>query len=150
MKLEKDKFLEIIDVTPLVSVDIIIENNKGDILLGYRKNKPAKDFWFVPGGRIHKNETINNAFDRILKKELGLAGGFDKELLGVYDHIYSDNFAGKEGVNTHYVVIGYKVRVDINKEEMVIDDQHADLKWFSKEDIINQDEVHANTKRYFS
>ena len=56
--LNKQAFTEVIDRTPLVSIDLVVENEKGEILFGLRKNRPAKDYWFVPGGRILKNETL--------------------------------------------------------------------------------------------
>ena len=61
------EFLNIIDKTPLVSIDLIIENPQGKILLGKRCNKPAQGYWFVPGGRIQKNETLEQAIRRISK-----------------------------------------------------------------------------------
>ena len=45
------------------------------ILLGKRKNPPAKNFFFVPGGRIFKSELKKHAFKRILKNELGFSLG---------------------------------------------------------------------------
>lgn len=94
-----DEFLNIIDKTPLVSIDLIIENPEGKILLGKRNNRPAQDYWFVPGGRIRKNETLSQAIHRISKTELGFEISLDDvELIGAYDHIYDDNFAGKQGL----------------------------------------------------
>ena len=53
MYLKKEEFLETIKNTPLVAIDLIIENDSGEILLGKRNNNPAKNFWFVPGFPIH-------------------------------------------------------------------------------------------------
>lgn len=47
-------------------------NEKNQILLGQRKNAPAKDDWFVPGGRVLKNEPLEQDFKRVSKNELGL------------------------------------------------------------------------------
>jgi len=54
--LSDDDFLRVIQNTPLVSIDFIIQNSSGEFLLGKRLNKPAKNFWVVPGGRSRKNE----------------------------------------------------------------------------------------------
>ncbi len=51
MHLDDEKFLEIIDLSPLVSIDLIVYNDKNEVLLGKRANRPAKDYWFVPGGK---------------------------------------------------------------------------------------------------
>jgi len=69
--MDKKQILNIIDSTPLVSVDLIIENPNKEILLGKRNNRPAQGFWFVPGGRIDKNEEIAGAIKRISTKEIG-------------------------------------------------------------------------------
>jgi len=52
--LEKSVFTTVIDSTPLVSIDLVIENTDGKILLGYRNNRPAKGYWFVPGEEFRK------------------------------------------------------------------------------------------------
>ncbi|KDS03655.1 glycosyl transferase in colanic acid biosynthesis [Salmonella enterica subsp. enterica serovar Heidelberg str. RI-11-014316] len=36
--------------TPLISLDFIVENGQGEILLGQRLNRPAQGYWFVAGG----------------------------------------------------------------------------------------------------
>ena len=52
MRLDPETFLKIVELTPLVSIDLIIQNENGRILLGYRKNRPAKDF---SGGQLTGN-----------------------------------------------------------------------------------------------
>jgi colanic acid biosynthesis protein WcaH len=64
MFLEKDTFKTVIASTPLVSIDLVVTNQNGEALLGKRLNRPAKDFWFVPGGRILKEESLAAAFRR--------------------------------------------------------------------------------------
>lgn len=49
-----------------------MENTQGQVLLGQRLNRPAQGYWFVPGGRIHKDETMTQAFARLTKEELGV------------------------------------------------------------------------------
>jgi colanic acid biosynthesis protein WcaH len=70
--LNKQEFTEVIDRTPLVSIDLVVENEKGEKLFGLRTNRPAKDYWFVPGGRILKNEKLDDAFSRLTLNELGV------------------------------------------------------------------------------
>ena len=53
MFLKKNSFLKIIDKTPLCSIDILI-NIKNKYLFGLRNNKPANNYYFVPGGRIQE------------------------------------------------------------------------------------------------
>lgn len=145
-----DKFLDIIDTTPLVAIDLIIENSAGNILLGKRVNRPAKNYWFVPGGRIRKNEKIADAMLRISSAELGSAIAIEKtHLLGNYDHIYDDNAFAKQGINTHYVVLAYKA---VLPSDAVItpDEQHSEFKWWTINDLTDAADVHQNTKAYFN
>jgi colanic acid biosynthesis protein WcaH len=64
-----DEFAHIVRLAPLVSIDLIIRDDEQNVLVALRTNEPAKGVYFVPGGCIRKNETIENAFARILKKK---------------------------------------------------------------------------------
>ena len=147
--IDDKQFLKIIDATPLVSIDLVLEDPQGKILLGKRTNRPAKDYWFVPGGRIQKNEKLADAIKRISLAELGTELTLsDGQLLGAFDHIYDDNFSGIDGINTHYVVLAYKIKLN-DDFEIVPDEQHSEMKWWSKEGLLSNSEVHQNTKAYF-
>ena len=148
--IDDEKFLEIIDSTPLVSIDLILEDNEGRVLLGKRVNRPAQGSWFVPGGIIHKSERFADAIQRVSLTELGSTILIDDtQFLGVFEHIYSDNCFCKEGVSTHYVVLAYKVNTKKDLE-IIPDSQHSDIKWWSIPDLLNDPDVHKNTKIYFS
>ena len=60
------EFLHIIDSTPLVSIDLIVKNRNSQVFLGKRNNRPAQHFWFVPGGRIRRNETLDQADEIVI------------------------------------------------------------------------------------
>jgi colanic acid biosynthesis protein WcaH len=149
MKMTDKHSLEIIKATPLVSIDLIIINPSEKILLGKRVNRPAKDYWFVPGGRIIKNETICHALKRISQKEVGLdLSTVAPSLLGAYDHIYEDNFLNVDGINTHYVVLAFAILLQ-HEVEVRPDEQHSDLKWWEIDKLLEDPTVHHNTKIYF-
>jgi len=148
-KVNQEKFLKIIDATPLVSIDLIIENPCGEILLGKRLNRPAQNFWFVPGGRIKKNEKIADAMLRISLAELGHSIAIkNTSLLGAYNHIYHDNAFDEAEINTHYVVLAYKIK-QFSKKDLIVDAQHSALKYWPVEELLAADNVHENTKAYF-
>jgi len=148
MHLDDKTFLRVIEATPLVSIDLLIRSERGEMLLGRRSNRPAKGLWFVPGGRIRKNETIKGALQRISAGELGIKIE-EAKLIGVFDHIYPDNFAGEAGINTHYVVIAFEYQMPAG-EEVRPDVQHSELRWWNVEEVRESGEVHENTKAYFS
>src|ERR1017187_2004568 len=84
-------FKALIRDAPLVSIDLVVRTKAGRYLLGFRKNRPAKGSYFVLGGRIWKDETIDQAFQYITKNELGIQKELgDAIFLGVFTHRYED------------------------------------------------------------
>ena len=57
--LPHDQLRDVVRLAPLVAIDLVIRNARGDILLGLRNNEPAKGCYFVPGGMILKNERLD-------------------------------------------------------------------------------------------
>ncbi|OWY31177.1 GDP-mannose mannosyl hydrolase [Herbaspirillum robiniae] len=147
MNLSPDDFALVVHSTPLVSIDLLILNAKGEVLLGYRRNRPAQDFWFVPGGRIRKNEALKDAIARITRTELGVEPA-SWALQGAYDHIYEDNALGRDGINTHYVALGCRCSLP-EGSAIAPDAQHAELRWWPLDELMQSPQVHINTKRYF-
>lgn len=75
---------------PLFAIDIVVLNEFDEILLGKRLNAPAKNWLFVPGGRVFKNESLIMAFNRISNAELGISLEIEQAgLLGLYEHFYN-------------------------------------------------------------
>lgn len=149
MRLGAEEFLEVVERTPLVSIDLIVRRNDGRVLLGKRTNEPAKGFWFVPGGRIHKNERIEAAFRRICEAELGKAFAIsDAKFLGVFEHLYATNFAEKPGIETHYVVLAYELHTQDLPDKLPAD-QHGEFDWFDVQRTLETQTVHENTRAYF-
>lgn len=146
--LSADIFSSIIRYTPLISIDLIVKDNRGSILLGERLNRPAKGFWFVPGGRIRKDERFEQAFDRLVKEELGLEFPFEKaQFIGPFEHHYTDNVFG-ESFSTHYVALGFEINIE-ERPNQIPCVQHNNYKWFSRNEILNNEIVHQYTKWYF-
>src|SRR5580692_3282384 len=94
--LNEQDLATVIRLAPLVSIDLIIRDRAGRVLVGMRNNEPAKDFYFVPGGRILKDEPLQDAFVRILTNETNIVARCDSAaLLGVYEHFYANNRFGE-------------------------------------------------------
>lgn len=142
-------FKNIIINTPLISIDLIIKNIKGEVLLGERSNEPAKNFLFVPGGRILKNETISSAFDRIITAEVDYSYDISNaKFLGVYEHYYDNSFIDSS-ISTHYVVLAYEIFVDLSLNQLPLN-QHECFFWLTVDDILESDKVHVYSKNYFN
>ena len=107
--LDNKTFKIVVDSTPLISIDILLKMND-KFLLGKRINKPAQGYWFLPGGRIYKNETFKKAMTRIIKDELNIELKYAPKFIGVYQHFYSDS--AYQNVSTHYVNLAYEYEVN--------------------------------------
>ena len=141
-------WLQVVRHAPLVSIDLILLDPEGRVLLGLRENEPARGTWFVPGGAVRKGETLDAAFTRIVRTELGLSLERSAATLqGAYEHFYETNFAGAPGVGTHYVVLAH--RLSITREVNAADRQHRALRWFTLEALLADPAVHPNVKAYF-
>lgn len=148
MFLSQEDFATVVRSTPLISIDLIVENADGEFLLGKRTNRPAQGFWFVPGGRVQKDEPLAEAFERLTLGELGvrlpLAAG---EFYGVWQHFYDDNFSGAD-FSTHYIVLGFRLKV--NQADLALPDaQHEAYRWLTPEALLASENVHDNSRAYF-
>lgn len=149
-KLPKSEFLELIKNGPLISIDLIIKNKSGDVLVGYRNNSPARNMWFVPGGRIYKNQRLDTEFERITLTELGKTYKRSEALFyRVAEHFYpGENVFDAPGVDTHYIVLAYAL--DHFEEDFTpADSQHSLFRWMPVDELMQRDDVHENTKDYF-
>lgn len=149
VQLSERDFLEVIERAPLVSIDLVIQDDAGRVLLGRRTHEPAKNTWFVPGGRIRKNETLDAAFLRITTTELGKAIALSQAApIGVYTHLYKTNFAKVDGIDTHYVVLAYTLsRAEL--PEQLPAEQHSGYCWISAGEAFRDSEVHPYVLPYF-
>jgi colanic acid biosynthesis protein WcaH len=136
-------------LAPLVSLDLIIRNHENKVLLGLRNNDPAKDYYFVPGGSILKNERLSEAFMRVILEEVHHVGNFENaKLFGVSEHFYDTNLFGDPGYGTHYVVLAYTYEIT-GALNIIPDQQHKEYRWWNEAALLSSDQVHENTKAYF-
>lgn len=59
-------------INPAPTNGLILENEKGEILLVKRKVPPKKGYWDVPGGFIDFGETLEQSLKRETREELGI------------------------------------------------------------------------------
>ena len=154
MFLSESEFSKVIKWTPLVSIDLCILKGR-EILVGRRVNPPAKNYFFVPGGRILKLEQKKDALIRILRNELGMTlknhnHNMMKEM-GTYEHFYEDNFFNNNDFGTHYLVMPYLIPYEELKQlDLVIkDEQHSEYSWINIDTIKHCSlKIHSYTLDY--
>ena len=176
-RLPPDEFARVVEHTTLVSVDVLLFDTEGRVLLGRREKEPAKGAWFTPGGRVYKNECLDAAALRVLSTEVlaptpdqeGRGRRFDLrrrfDMHGVYRHLYDTSFLENGAFGTDYVNFAYTVRAAEHYDaaslralealerppvgEADADGQHGEFRWFRPEDVMRERDVHPYVKCYF-
>jgi len=144
--LSKEDFSEIIKNSPIFSLDLVIINEHDELLLGKRLNAPAKGFWFVPGGRVFKQERLEDAFLRISEAEIGCClNRQDAHLLGIFDHIYEDSVFSSD-ISTHYINAAYFVKVKTTDLKLPLGEQHLHYRWLNLSEVKDDATVHTYSK----
>ncbi len=143
--LSHDDFKQVVLNAPLFAIDLVVVNHSNEILVGERLNAPAKGVWFVHGGRVYKNESLEKAFKRISKAELGFEIERNQAwLLSLFDHFYDDSFFSTD-VSTHYINATHVVR--LSTELLALPkEQHSCYRWIAIDEIELDETVHVFSK----
>jgi colanic acid biosynthesis protein WcaH len=147
--LSNDEFAHVVHYAPLVAIDVIVKDRDQNVLVGLRTNEPAKGKYFVPGGRIRKNETLAAAFSRILNTEIGLKSSrSEAKFIGVFEHFYETNAFRHADYGAHYIVLVHELNLTY-RPPILGDSQHTDFRWMSAAEILSAADVHPDTQGYF-
>ncbi len=123
-----EQYKQALDTLPILCVDLLLQNKEGEYLLVYRNNEPLKGEWWVPGGRIHKTESVMVSARRKCQEELGL-GISSFEVVGFLEEFFEDAPFGVQS-GFHAVSIVLHAVIDTNKIKL---DQQSENWKFSKE-----------------
>ena len=85
--LPEELFLFISRVTPLVNVDLLIQDEHGRTLLTWRDDEFHGAGWHVPGGIIRFKETAADRIRACARQELGVEVAFDETPIMVHESI---------------------------------------------------------------
>lgn len=150
------EFAAAVAALPLVSVDWVVTNPDGQLLLGERINAPARGWWFTPGGRVRKNEALAQALQRVGREELGLEADFCAQvvdqacLMGAWDHFYPDS-ALSPSASTHYVNLPHWLALswaDVERLVLPVGEQHSAWQWLALQDVAQHPLVHSQVRPY--
>jgi len=109
---------------------IILENDKGEILLYLRDNNPGipfPDYWDLIGGHVEEGETPEGALVREVKEELDI----DLKEFDFYKKY--ECYSGDVYENTKYIYTG-KINLPIEKITLL---EGVRPQFFSREEIPN-------------
>jgi len=108
MYIEEELYKKFVDLMPIACVDVLIHDDDGNILLVKRNQEPAKDKWWVIGGRLLKEETMPEAAVRKAKEEVMLDVEVEK-FIGVYDEFFDTSI---QGFPTHTVCVAFLAKAN--------------------------------------
>lgn len=107
--------------TPLLTVDCVVIDDDGRLLLIRRKNPPFEGQYALPGGFVDVGETVEAAAKRELMEETGVKAS-KLRLVGVY----SDPERDSRG---HTCSVAFLVKV--KRPKAVAGDDAAEVTWIS-------------------
>lgn len=121
----KEVYQEAVRNLPICCVDIfLIDEATESYFLVLRKNAPAKGVWWLPGGRLFKNESFFDCAKRKCEEEIGLAV-MPLAIVGTYATFFPDSAWGS-GTHTINVAILAKL---VGKKSALLDLDHEDFVW---------------------
>ena len=122
---------------PFVNVDLLILNEKNQILLSWRDDAHYGKGWQIPGGIIRMMETIEERIQKTAIREIGCKVDYDPNPIAVHENIMREQRAGLENQleRAHNIALLYRCHVPdgyvIDNRELK-DTDEGFLRWFDK------------------
>ena len=104
--LPEEFFLFLSRFTPLVNVDLLIQDDRHRTLLTWRQDETYGAGWHVPGGIIRYKETAAHRIRATASRELGAEVAFDPEPIAVEEAMDPDRRD-----RGHFISLLYRCRL---------------------------------------
>jgi len=124
---------QVIEKQPKLSVVLVVENNKGQMLQQQRLKHPYYGYWGHATGKIRWGETILEAASRELKEETGLSA--DLRVAGFYHKLDYDKKSGELLEDKYFCII----HGTNPKGNLIVDAEGHHNEWLSNEEFIQKD-----------
>ena len=123
-------------LNPVVNVDLLVVNEKKEILLSWRDDPYCGTGWHIPGGCIRLMETMQDRIQKTALSELGTNVSCSPEPVKVFE-IFSREY--REGIEdqrerAHFITLAYLCKPPKEYSipaEKTISGKVGTLKWFS-------------------
>ncbi len=129
-------FLLISALTPIPNVDLLVTNEKNQILLSWRDDPFFEKSWHIPGGCIRYAETMQERIQQTAQEEFGCMVDFDPKPVAVRDVIRglngSQTYPRERG---HNIAVLYRCTLKGEIKSCLEEETglyNGCLKWFDK------------------
>ncbi|MDF2959865.1 MAG: hydrolase [Paenibacillus sp.] len=110
--LPEELFLFVSRLTPLICVDLLIQDDQNRILFTWRDDEIFGKGWHLPGGVIRHNENFADRIIKVGQIELGADITFDSEPLRFVEDL--DRSKRNRG---HFIAFLYQCRLESKPDE---------------------------------
>ena len=114
---------------PRVGIGVMIQNEKGEVLLGLRQGSHGAGEWSFPGGHQKFGEEMEKTAKREVKEETGLDVN-EFELISIADEMRYIKSDGK-----HYLNIGIKGSYNCGEPKVMEPEKCKEWKWVSLDNL---------------
>ena len=146
MGLPSEVFMMVSRMTPMVNVDLLIQDESGQTLLTWRTDQFFGSGWHVPGGVIRFKEQAADRIRACARHELGVGVTHDAEPLMILEAIREPRDRG------HLISLLYRCRLlgELDERQRALGEAPAagTWRWFSRLPS-NLVEVQAPYARFF-
>ena len=121
-------YKKIVELMPICCVDAVFKSGK-DVYLFKRAYEPAKDKWWIIGGRILKGETLKKAMLRKAKEEIGIDAKIVKQI-GVYETFMKKTRfdKGKKKLGSHSIAVCYVIEPKRKNFKLKLNEEYKGYK----------------------
>lgn len=123
----------------VVGAGAVLLNEKGQVLMLLRNKEPERNKWSIPGGKVDLFETVEQAIVREVEEETGL-------IIEIEQPLCMDELIVPEQ-ETHVLSLIYSAHQIGGELENREPQKHAELKWFSLENLPSDSEIAAFSKK---
>lgn len=138
MLLSQEDYIRVMESMPVVCVDCLVRNEKRQFLLVRRLNEPLQGEFWMPGGRLWKNERLHAAVHRKMREEIGVDVDI-LENIGYFEEFFDRTAQNAKG-GFHAISFVFLVRP--LSSDIRLDPQSGEWGWF--------DDIPARLKAYKS
>lgn len=139
----EDLFLFVSSLTPIVNVDLLVYNSKGQFLLSFRDDRHCGRGWHIPGGCIRFRETIDERIKKVAYTELHLENiDYEKRPIKIFEIFCNEEREiDCQDERSHFITFVYKCYAPDSYQinNAMKENEAGFLKWFDKlpDDLLN-------------